>query len=146
MENKITPKSYEETKGKAKEFYKKIDSVWCPALKDNVLFGDAGFRHLIWRGRSARNKKDQMKRFVLLPSAPKIIQKSKEFKEYRDKMQPANIKQQGSKRRVISRAQFWGLQESIADKNVTIVIRQIGNGKKHFFSIFEEGNKKQLDK
>gem|GEM_PF-2255936 len=35
-----------------------------------------------------------------------------------------------------SKADFWTFEAIVEDMDVTVVIRQVGRGKKHFFSIY----------
>jgi hypothetical protein len=140
MENPIIQEKYEEAKEKAEEYYKKLSRIWCPALKDHVTFNTSGLRHLIWRGKWPRAKKEQIRRFLLLPHAAKIIQQSQKSVEYRKKEQISKTKWNGDKIETISQAHFWGLVKKIEDQHVTVVLRQIGNGNKHFFSIFSNAD------
>lgn len=108
-------------KRKCEKFYKNVESVWCPALKDEVVFKDDGFKHLIWSKQWRRSKKEQLKRLSLLKQAPEIIKHAEKWNEYR-------------------------MEER--DVTIRVIVRQVGKGKKNFLSIFARDenmeNKKRL--
>ncbi len=110
----------------AKEFYATIGSVLCPVLGgETVVFNMAGFRHLTRKGGMRRSKKDQERRFALLPYASSII----------------SYPHTSVISKSAGNATFWILQAERDERIVTVVIRQLIGGRKHFFSIFS-GKKK----
>lgn len=125
MENPIYDDGYEAIKREAKKAYDKIDRVWCPALNDYVAFRKAGFRHLIWKGPAPRLKSEQKRRFTLLPYVEKILQNPNNSVIY---------KSEGD-------AKFWGFTDRQNERIIRVVLRQIGEGEKHFFSVFEDKQK-----
>jgi hypothetical protein len=74
MESPAYEESYEEAKRKAKEFYEKIGSIWCPALNEYVIFNRAGLRHLMQKGPAFRPKSEQKRRFALISHAKRVIE------------------------------------------------------------------------
>ena len=120
MENSATKESYKEIRRRAKEFYKSIGAVWCPALNDYVLFNKSGFRHLIRKNEAPRPRNEQLRRFALLSKAVKILG--------------------GTTASMISRKEinacFWALSERGGGATTKVVVRQINGHKKHFFSVF----------
>jgi hypothetical protein len=121
MRNQKTNDCYELRKREIKALYVKIGPLWCPALDTHINFNRSGFRHLIWKKSDQRTKAEQQRRFAMLPFAEKIIKASNVFIAY---------KERGPTR-------FWALTEESNDKQIRLIIRQISNGQKHFFSIFE---------
>jgi hypothetical protein len=136
MDNPSGNDSYEETRWKAKEFYGNIGCVWCPSLNDSVTFNSAGFRHLIWQGKTLRRQKEQIRRFTLLPDAASILSNLGGDKEQRTIERLSKIDRHGKRTDVKIRIKFWGLAQEISGRRIKVIVRQIGNGKKHFFSIF----------
>jgi hypothetical protein len=57
----------------AKVLYRKIGKVWCPALNDFIAFDNAGFQHLIRKGKELRPKSEQRWRFDLLEYAKGVL-------------------------------------------------------------------------
>jgi len=126
MEYPIRGDGYEKTKKEAREVYDKIGRVWSPALNDYVLFSNVGFWHLIRKGNKHRPRVHQIKRFALIPRAGKIISSSSIQISKREGMKNGR------------RVYFWAFRATVDRKNIRVIIQQIGNGHKHFLSIFEE--------
>jgi hypothetical protein len=120
MENPASENSYEEAKRKAKELYGKIGCVWCPTLGEYIIFNKAGLRHLMRKGKMWRPKNEQKRRFALLPFAKIILESS---------ITCVVIRQEQS-------ATFWSFSGEQHHGTITLVVRQINGGRKHFFSIF----------
>ena len=115
----IMKKSLKKMRKKARVLYKKIGEIYCPYLKENVAFTSEGFNHLRYRGLKERHCKVQETRYKLLHLAPEIIIKSGTLQEFETKN---NIK-------------FFGFIAIIRGWKAKVIIRQVGNGKKHFWSI-----------
>ena len=80
---------------------------------------------MLFRSR-LRNPKEQSRRLRLLKYCKEIINNPDVRIEKRlAKTDTVNI-------------QFWGLKAIVNDRNIVLVIRQKGNGRKHFFSIFDQ--------
>ena len=129
---KKIPKSfgYEKTKRIAKSVYKKIGEVVCPILdNEKIYFNATGFGHLI-RKLKIRSRNEQKRRFRLLPFAKKIILESTKIEDYREKKK---------KRKIIKE---WALINTFGILTIKLVIRQVGNGNKHFYSIMQKDTKK----
>jgi hypothetical protein len=120
---------YEEIEPKAKEFYKTIGSVWCPPLNDHIVFNRQGFHHLIVSKNTPRPKSERKRRFALLPYAQDILKNP-------DTVIPQNPKDIRS-----LKVNFWIFSKKIDGVDIKIIVRQIGNGKKHFFSIYGKKQK-----
>lgn len=128
--------NYEKIKENAENFYKKIGRINCPAFNNEaVYFNSEGFNHLIYKKKSERSKNDQITKFKLLPIAKEIILISTTFQEYDEGL--AEITRKRFKKRVKETVavRYWGLVAIIRNRKVKVIIRQVGNGQKHFFSI-----------
>ncbi len=89
---------------KAKEEYKKIGYVECPAFGgEKVYFTNKGFNHLIFRDGKFRSKSDQKRRLSLLKNVINIVKKAKKYNYDREKC-------------------FWEITEDMGDRVVKIVI------------------------
>jgi hypothetical protein len=115
-----------------KEAYSKIGRVWCPVLEDFVTFNRAGLQHLIRKRGIMRPKSEQRRRFALLRYAEDIIKN------------PNATVTHEIKNAELSPAEFWTFQEEQDDIRITLTIRQIGKGNKHFFSIYGDKIKTSL--
>ena len=138
MENKITGNDYQVAKKRAKEFYKTIGRLWCPVLNDYVVFNNIGFRHLIRKGHTLRLLSDQIKRFVLLNSVKHVIANADAKMTCEEKEIAFSLNQKGEKIHIRSTAKFWKITTRQGGETVTVVVRQVAFGKKHFFSIYNQ--------
>lgn len=125
-ENRSKHNNYWQRRMKAKEYYSAIGTIWCKPLNDHVAFNAVGFTHLIRKDGVLRPEKEQVRRFMLLGHAVNIITSSLKFTEYRTGKELAAF------------AEFWGFEQRINNQVVTVVVRKVGNGQKHFFSIMSE--------
>jgi len=129
---KKIPKSfgYEKTKRIAKSVYKKIGEVVCPILdSEKIHFNATGFGHLIRKIR-IRSRNEQKRRFRLIPFAKRIILESKVIEDYREKKKKGKIIKE------------WALINTFGIVTIKLIIRQVGNGNKHFYSIMQKDTKK----
>ena len=128
--------NYKKIKENAENFYKKIGRINCPAFNsETVYFNSEGFNHLIYKKKSERSKNDQITKFKLLSIAKEIIFISTTFQEYDEGL--AEITRKRFKKRVKETVavRYWGLVAIVRNRKVKVIIRQIGNGQKHFFSV-----------
>ncbi len=104
--------------------YKKYKPVYCPHLRNGMTtFNRHGFNHLLRKGKKLRPRKETLQRFGLLPLASKIISSEKSTLEHRiEQNEKETIK-------------YWGLTLNIERRKIRVVIRQINEGPKHFYSI-----------
>jgi hypothetical protein len=131
-----TRNDHEETKEKAKSLYLSIGRVWCPALNDYVVFNSIGFRHLMRKHGSLRLKSEQARRFNLIPLAVALI-KNMEARIFHEKRTVDHRTYHHEKRKVVSEyADFWVLFGAQGNTPVKVVVRQLKNGEKHFFSVY----------
>jgi len=128
---------YHCLKENTSNFYNQRECVRCPALNnDKVHFNSEGFNHLIYKGdRSERDKGVQMMKFKLFPSALKIIGLSTTYQEYDEEIK--NIRKKKYKKIIFESGavKYWGLVAIINNTRVKAVVRQIGDGQKHFWSV-----------
>ena len=124
----IEGRGYKKIEKETREFYASIDRIWCSRLSAFIIFNRAGFQHLVRRGRVQRPKSEQKRRFVLLLYVGEIISDSE-----------ANI---SYKRKTLecSGAEFWIFKKNINEILITVVLRRIGDGNIHFFSIYQNKN------
>jgi len=128
---------YLQIREKADIFYKDIKQIRCPALNNELIhFSSEGFNHLIYKGkRRERDKKVQIMKFKLLPKAKTIISISTTFQEYDEMLTSVVVKKKKKKVKVASEAKYWGFIAIIDNFRVKVIIRQIGKGKKQFWSV-----------
>lgn len=117
--------NYKKLRKEAKDLYLKINQPWCPLMQEPITFNNAGFRHLMRSGRRPRPKGDRKRRLTLLRLAKDIVTNPN-----------AELTQDDGRTR--GQTRFWTITERKGNEKVTLVIRQVGNGKKHFFSIYNQ--------
>jgi hypothetical protein len=121
----------------AKKFYKKIGTIISPALDNQyVSFNNTGFNHLI-RKLSLRSRNEQKRRFLLLPRAESIIKNPKAIIVYRKEEKKILIKRKETKILKESVIHYWTFVHFTDSKRIKVVIRQVNNGSKHFYSIMD---------
>lgn len=120
----IQEKNYREIKRRAKALYSTIKNVWCPALSELITFNSLGFKHLAQKGRKFRPISEQIRRFTLLKYVESILTGNKASVFHESKV----IHEK--------RVDFWKFTEKRDELIIKVVIRQVGNGKKHFWSIY----------
>ena len=116
---------YEVLKKQAKELFVKTDFLYCPAIEKTVSVTQKGFKHILFkRGQQSRKRSSQLLRFELLPLAFKLIQLTTTYHEYEHEVI------EGSKNSI-----YWGLIAILDDKKIKVVLRKVGNGNIHFWSV-----------
>lgn len=113
----------------AKDEYRKIGYVECPAFdNEKVHFNKHGFNHFIRKSGVLRTLPEQIRRLNLLNTLTQIISSSNDYQEY-EKLYNKNPP-----------AQFWSFIRRSDGGFIKIVIRQIGDGNKHFFSVMDNNH------
>ena len=108
-----------------KKFYKKIGSVECHYFGDEaVVFNRKGFNHLLRKGKHTRSPIDQNKRLALLIHCENILKNRHSCVEHKIIKETQGL------------VQFWRFATVIDRLEIRLVVRQVGTGVKHFFSIF----------
>ena len=122
----------------AKDFYKKIGTVLSPALDNQYIsFNNTGFNHLV-RKLSLRSRNEQKRRFLRLPQVELIIKNPKAIIVYRKEEKKIEIKKNGLKVLKESTIHYWTFVYFTDSKRIKIVIRQVNNGSKHFYSVMDK--------
>jgi hypothetical protein len=133
---------YEKAKQQAKQLYSKIGRIKCPALGDEyVFFASAGFDHILRKGRIPRTRNEQKRRFTLIPFVENIIKNPVAKIVYRKLDVKEKVNRHGEKVLIESIAHFWTFEEKVDDCIVKVVIRQLANKDKHFFSVMGDNVK-----
>ncbi|GAB4026707.1 MAG: hypothetical protein Fur0011_2970 [Candidatus Microgenomates bacterium] len=121
----------------AREEYKKIGEVACPAFPNEmVVFNAKGFSHLMYQGSSkekARPEKEARNRVELVGRAVKLLRMMPLPQE------ESTYEFEGKKYR------YWAFEAVVDDKRIKVVVRQCGNGKKHFWSVIPAWRKTRFE-
>ncbi|MDO8579599.1 MAG: hypothetical protein Q7R72_01875 [bacterium] len=110
---------------KYKLFYQNIGSIKCPYFDNEpIFFNRKGLNHVMRTGRELREFNARIERLSLLVYCKRILTKNYNDVEYR-------LMTKGN-----TSAGFWGFTANIDGVCMKLIVRQIGSGQKHFFSIF----------
>lgn len=112
-------------KDQIKEIFDKTKEVECPAFpKEKVKFNSKGINHLIYKSsRSMREVKRIRANIRLLPRAIKLL-----------KIMP--IAQEEAKYELGGKTfRYWAFEGVVDDRRIKVIVRQKGDGNKHFFSV-----------
>ncbi|MBI1961503.1 MAG: hypothetical protein HYS45_02275 [Parcubacteria group bacterium] len=127
---------YERMVTEKRGWYKAVRQVHCPLLSEDIHFTSKGFRHLLYDGLGhARSKKERMYRLGLLPLLIPVIKNANEVIEYKSEFS----KKLGKK------TEIWELGHVVGKQNtkVTVILRRIGTGNIHFYSIWKKKDKRR---
>jgi hypothetical protein len=129
--------NYSEIKNTTEQYYRSIGHLRSLALNnEKIHFNSEGFNHLVYKGAHAeRDKNVQIMKFKLLHKAIKIISVSTTYQEYDERLLDVCREKYGKKIRETVTVKFWGLVAIIDNFRVKVIIRQAGNGQKHFWSV-----------
>lgn len=118
--------------------YKKIISVYSPALQTEIIFNADGWHHLRYDStRSERNKKVQQGKFIHLSKAVEILKISTTIQEYRRQICAIGKPDKSGfhKTSTIEYFGFIAIINLIKQMRIKIIVRKIGNGQYHFWSV-----------
>ena len=129
--------NYEKIREDANNFYQKIGIIRCPALNNEpVHFAAEGFNHLIYKGkRRERNKNDQITKFKLVPKAKELIGLTTTHQEYDEGITDVRRKRFKKIVQETATVKYWGFVAIFNNFRIKVIVRQIGNGQRHFWSV-----------
>jgi hypothetical protein len=117
------------------DLYRSYTPLRCPALGDFVHFTSEGFNHLVYKGKKERDPRVRSMKFKLLPKARYLLGLSTTFQEYEETYQSVTLKKRGSRVTESKIVKYWGFVALIDRTRLKTVVRQIGEGKKEFYSV-----------
>jgi len=74
-------------------------------------------------------------RYKLLPMAIEVLRNSKTLQEYETQITFIEVKQNKKRKNILKEIQFFGFIAIIKEWKLKVIVRQVGEGKKHFWSI-----------
>ncbi|MFH1601460.1 MAG: hypothetical protein ABIB61_00705 [Candidatus Shapirobacteria bacterium] len=121
-------------KNQIKKIFKETGCVACPAFPDEkIIFNAKGVNHLIYKGSRSRRERNRIQTNVrLLPRAIKLLRLMPFAQE-----ESYYIKNDITYR-------FWAFEAVIDDRRIKVIIRQVGQGKKHFWSVIPAWRKNKF--
>lgn len=122
---------------KRRKEYKLFNRVYCPCLSQYINFNSDGFNHLRFKvDGTPRNPKEQMYKMGLLPLVIPVIKNATQVQDYRKMMAPIGRKKIDGKKN-LKEVKYWSLIAVVGRRKakVKVIIRKIGTGKLHFWSV-----------
>lgn len=123
-------------KKQAKDFFKKTKSVKCPAFPgEEIIFNSKGLSHLFYKGSrkiASRPSREAETRVWLLSRAVKVL-----------KLMPLAQEENMFVTKNGKRIRYWDFEAVVDDRRIKVIVRQIGNGKKHFWSVIPAWRKER---
>lgn len=121
-------KTHQDIKKHAKTLFKKYRSISCPAFpKEAVVFNSKGLSHLFYKGAektSTRSPLESEVRVKLLPHAIEVL-----------KCMPLPQEESSLVDKKGKVCRYWAFEAVVHNRRVKVIVRQVGNGKKHFWSV-----------
>lgn len=121
-------------KDKAKFFFQATGSIDCPAFTgEKIFFNAKGLQHLFYKGpRSKRDLKRIAKNLELLPRAVKLL-----------KLMPIP-QEEDTYTAHEKKYNFWAFEGVVDKRRIKVIVRQVGTGRKHFYSVIPAWRKKRF--
>ena len=126
----------------AKSAYSAQETILCPFFEGPVALTADGFNHLTHKpNRHPRNVNEQKFKLRLLKKALRVIRKTGTLQEYRREMikfgEPAK---DGFTK--MKQVEYWAFHHIVGEKKqflIRVIVRRIGDGKIHFWSVMPHG-------
>jgi len=132
----FTNEQFEEIKNKGETFYKTIGEVYCPYFKEKISFNAKGLGHLKFKNiKKARPEKDQFMRLRLIHLAPEILKTAHNVQGIFETKKFERIRIHSRTDTVLKPVSYFEFIAVIKRNRVRIIIKQIENGQKFFWSI-----------
>lgn len=132
----FTADEFEKHKLLAEEFYKNTGEVFCPYFQEKIVFNAKGLEHLKFKTKNhARLRDDQYTRFKILHLAPKIISLSRTIQGISHTKNFESIRSNARTEIILKSVSYYEFVAILEEKRVRVVIKQIENGSKYFWSI-----------
>ena len=128
--------NYSKILENTRSFYEKIGRVRCPALNNEyVHFNSEGFTHLLYKNKTPRTRNEILTKLKLVTRARDIVAKTTTYQEYDEALEMLTLKKMKRKSTESCIVKYWGIVAIHKERRLKVVIRQIGNGQKNFYSV-----------
>ncbi|PJC38843.1 hypothetical protein CO044_02815, partial [Candidatus Peregrinibacteria bacterium CG_4_9_14_0_2_um_filter_38_9] len=112
-------------KQKIQTIFSKAKEIACPAFgQEKIYFNAKGINHLLYKGsRSKRDAKRIEINIRLLPRAIQVLRVMPYFQEESCYVNDSTT------------YKFWAFEAVAEGRRIKVIVRQVGNGNKHFWSV-----------
>ncbi|MFH0770793.1 MAG: hypothetical protein V1926_05485 [Candidatus Peregrinibacteria bacterium] len=129
---------YDAAREAAHNYFQRNQKIQSPVLGTVHLNSD-GFLHLVYGDKHHKQKRDwknQLKRFHLVTYTRRIIEGMGFYQEFLEQYQTVMVKEQKHEVPASKLVKYWGFVAVIDNRiRVKIILRQVGNGNIHFWSV-----------
>ena len=114
-------------KKQIKQIFDQNREISCPAFPgEAVVLNSKGLHHIFYKGgvkKFARSEKESAVRASLVPRAIKVL-------KFQCFVQEESLLDLGNKK-----IKFWAFEAVVDNRRIKVIVRQINDGKKHFWSV-----------
>ncbi|MFH1178345.1 MAG: hypothetical protein V1711_01295 [bacterium] len=126
----------------SRELYDATPEILCPYFKTNIALTSDGFNHLLHKpNRQPRNIQEQRLKLRLLKPALIVLRNAGTVQEYRTTLEKCGEPRRDgfSKTKQI---EYWGFHDIVGKEPmilIRVIVRRVGDGKLHFWSVMPIG-------
>jgi len=143
---------FKKVKESSELFYGSIGEVWCPYLKEKVIFNAKGKEHLKFKSKNkARSLSDQYVRFKILKYAPEVIKNSHTIQGFSNTKSFEVMRSNHLNERFLIDVTYFEFIAVLEEKvRVRIIIKKIESSQPYFWSIIpfwkkRDGERKNIN-
>lgn len=134
--NKPTDNKFEEVKARGELLYSTIKEVFCPYFQEKIPFNSKGMEHLKFISRErVRLRSDQYMRFRLLYLAPKILGMTRTLQGLSRFQLFERVRMHNRIETKMVPVIHYVFIAIVDDFRVKIIVKQMDDGEKYFWSI-----------
>jgi hypothetical protein len=128
---------YESKRDAARRIYTAQPLIHSPFFDKDIVLGSEGFEHLSLSARGGRTSEEQIRRFILLPLAIRILKTATTLQSYRKRRMAVDTPGARRNRYGTTKVQWWGFVALFVrqDIKVRVIVRRVGGGRFHFWSV-----------
>ena len=132
----FSQENYDVVKTEALAVYNSFKPTKCQALGGQIVnFTAEGFNHILYKFKHERSKTDQFMRLKVIDLAQKLIGVTSTIQEKDQKIGMFPIKLNKKRTEISKIIKYWAFIAIIENKKIKVVIRKVGEGKIHFWSV-----------
>lgn len=112
-------------KDQIKKIFDETKAVDCPAFPhEKIIFNAKGINHLIYKGNRSRREQSRIQTNIrLLPNVITVL-KVMPLPQEETSYQRGNVLYK-----------FWTFEAVVENRRIKVIVRQVGRGRKHFWSV-----------
>ncbi len=113
-----------EYKNQIRVIFVENKKLFSPAFNSKIIFNAKGINHLLYKGNRSRRDIERIEiNLKLLPRAVKLLSEATFWQE------ESNYKTEDIFYK------FWAFEAVVEERRIKVIVRQVGNGIKHFWSV-----------